>query len=207
MPQAVLEIVGPSQKLESLPLQVTQKVSTTSAIVRLALIIPAILLVLIPVTSLPDSAFALAQAAEHPGDALLAGIGIAIFVALFGFPLSRAIAALGSQRTVRIAQGFVTVENRSFFGTRTWTLPLQSYQGVAHIVRTSLSGARHELVLVHASRARRVLLCASDRLTESDLANAGHLLDLPLVPANDLYRWPKRQETAAARPVELVQAA
>lgn len=207
MPQAVLEIVGSPQKLEALPLQVTQRFSTTSVIARLAILIPAMLLVMIPVASLTGSAFALAQAAEHPGDALLAGVGIAIFLALFGFPLSRAVAALGSQRTVRIAQGFVTVENRSLFGTRTWTLPLNAYTGVAHIVRTSLSGARHELVLVHPNRTRRVLLCASDRLTEGDLTNAGRLLSLPLLPANDLYRWPNRKGAEPGRPVALVQAA
>jgi hypothetical protein len=207
MPHAVLEIVGSNQKFEALPLQVTQRVATASAVARLALLVPAILLVMIPVGSLSFSTTALAQFAEHPADAALASLGVGLFVALFGLPLSRAVRALVSRRSVRIEAGFITVEDRGLLGTRSWTLPLSAYQGVAHIVRTSLSGARHELVLVHPHRGRRVLLCASDRLSDADLDQASRLLSLPLVPANDLYRWPAPRTKAKPDHPEHARAA
>lgn len=192
MPQAALEIVGVNHKLEALPLYLTQRFSRASAVARLTLLVPAFLLVLVPVSFLWLSADVLAQATEHPLDALIAGAGVMLFVGLFGLPLSRAIKALVSRRTVRIEGGLVTVEDRGLLGLSTWTLPLASFNGVAHVIRTSLSGARHELVLVHPSRRRRVLLCTSDKLSETDLDQASRVLSLPLVPANDLYRWPSR---------------
>jgi hypothetical protein len=199
MPQAALEIVGVHHKLDALPLHLTQRFSRTSAVARLTLLVPAILLVLVPVGFFSFSTGAMAQLTAQPGDALLAGVGVALFCCLFGLPFSRAIKALVSQRTVTIEAGAVTVEDRGLFGLSTWTLPLSAYRGVAHVVRTSLSGARHELVLVHPSRSRRILLCTSDKLSETDLDQASRLLSLPLVPANDLYRWP----SLAAKPVQM----
>jgi hypothetical protein len=203
MPQAALEIVGVHQKFDALPLHLTQRFSRTSVVARLTLLVPAILLVLVPVGFFSLSANAMEQLTAHPADALLAGFGVALFVSLFGLPFSRAIKALVSKRTVRIEAGVVTVEDRGLLGLSTWTLPLTAYHGVAHVVRTSLSGARHELVLVHPSRSRRVLLCASDKLSETDLDQASQLLSLPRVPANDLYRWPSRPRKAMPIPADL----
>lgn len=203
MPEAALEIVGAKQKLEALPLHQTQRVSRASAATRLALLVPAILLVLVPVSFVLVSTDAFAQAIARPADAFLAGAGVAAFIALFGLPLSRAVAALVSRRTVRIDAGYITVGDHGLLGSRTWTLPLASYGGLAHVVRTSLSGARHELVLVHADRSRRVLLCASDKLSQADVECASRLLDLPLVPPNDLYRWRSdRAEAPVHTPVQ-----
>jgi len=197
MPQSALEIIGSEQRLDTLPLHLTQRFSRSAAVARLTLLVPAILLVLVPVSFLAVSTNALAQFSARPVDALVAGVGVALFSCLFGVPFSRAIKALVSQRTVRIEAGAVTVEDRGLFGLTTWTLPLTAYRGVAHVVRTSLSGARHELVLVHPSRRRQVLLCASEKLSDTDLDRASRLLSLPLVPANDLYRWPSRAEKPA----------
>mgnify|MGYP000921825390 CR=1 FL=1 len=190
MPQAALEIVGVNHKFDALPLHLTQRFSRTSAVARLTLLVPAILLVMVPVSFLWLSADVLARLSERPLDAMIASGGVILFGALFGLPLSRAIKALVSRRTVRIEAGLVTVEDRGLLGLSTWTLPLTSFRGVAHVIRTSLSGARHELVLVHPLPSRRVLLCASDKLSDTDLDQASRLLSLPLVPANDLYRWP-----------------
>lgn len=191
MPPAVLEIIGASPRLDSLPINVTQKFSCASTYTRLALLLPALLLVLIPAGSLflLGPVPALAHAATHPGDAALAAGGVTAFLLLFGLPFGRALHSLAARRHVHIAAGCVTVEDCGLLGRRTWTLPLSAYAGIAHVVRTSLSGTRHELVLVHPVRAHRVLLCTADKLTDVDLAGAARLLRLPLLPADDLYRW------------------
>jgi hypothetical protein len=67
---------------------------------------------------------------------------------------------------------------------------------VAHHIRASLSGARHEIVLVHADRRRSVLLHFADRVLESELAAVARRLELPVVPARWIYRTP----TPAAAP-------
>lgn len=203
MPQAALEIVGVHHSLDALPLHLKQRFSRASVVARLTLLVPAILLVLVPVSFFSLSDDGLTQLTARPGDALLAGVGVVMFSLLFGLPFSRAIKALVSRRTVRIEAGVVTVEDHGLFGLSTWTLPLSAYLGVAHVVRTSLSGARHELVLVHPSRSRRVLLRASDKLSETDLDQASRLLNLPRVPANDLYRWPSLPGKPAPMAVNL----
>lgn len=204
MPPAVLEIIGASARLDSLPIDVTQKFSPVSTIARLMLLLPALLLVLVPAASLLGSAPAMAYAAAHPGDAVLAAGGVIAFLILFGLPFGRALHSLATWRRVRIEAGCVMVEDCGLLGRRTWTLPLSAYTGIAHVVRTSLSGTRHELVLVHPVRVHRVLLCTADRLTEADLAGAGRLLRLPLLPAGHLYRW--SAGAAALPPASSVQA-
>lgn len=207
MTQAALEIIGLNHRLDALPLHITQRFSRTSVVARLALLVPAILLVLVLVSFIGLSSDALAQVTEHPADALLAGFGVMLFACLFVLPFSRAIKALVSHRTVRIEAGTVTVEDHGLFGSSSWSLPLTAYRGVAHVVRTSLSGARHELVLVHPVRNRRILLCAADKLSETDLDQASRVLNLPLLPANDLYRWPSRPAKPMPMAAELRAAA
>lgn len=210
MPPAVLEIIGSSPRLDSLPIDITQKFSSISTIGRLALLLPALLLVLIPAGSLlMGSAPALTHAATHPGDAALAAGGVISFLVLFGLPFGRALHSLAARRRVRIELSCVTVEDHGLLGRRTWTLPLSAYAGITHMVRTSLSGTRHELVLVHPVRAYRVLLCTSDQLTEADLAGAARLLRLPLLPAGDLYRWSASPSAPLSTPLArpLAQAA
>lgn len=189
MPQSILQVVGSASTFETLPVTVKQQFSMASALMRLAVLLPALLLVLVPVASLILSATGLSLLAQHPVEALVGVGGALLFLTLFGLPFARTVDALARRRTVRIEAGFVTVEDRGLFGSRSWTLPLGSYKGVAHLVRTHLSGARHELVLLHQDRSRQVIICAAERLSDVDLARASSLLSLPLVPANDLYQW------------------
>jgi hypothetical protein len=84
-------------------------------------------------------------------------------------------------------------------------MPLASYRGIAHVVRTSLSGTRHELVLVHPLRAHRILLCMADRISEAELAHAARILRLPVIAASDLYAWPMLARLH--RPVTAAQSA
>ncbi|MDX2204085.1 MAG: hypothetical protein NW223_15140 [Hyphomicrobiaceae bacterium] len=199
MAPAALEIIGLPQRLDTLPFEVEQRTSWSSAATRLALLVPVVLVVLVPVVSVLRSGAAAAQAVAHPGEAMVAGTGLALFLALFGLPAWRAARALGSRRRVTIEGGAVTVEESTPFGQTRWTLPIADFQGLAHVVRTSLSGARHEIMLVHRCRRRQVLLVTAERLSEADIAHAASLLRLPVVAAEHVVL---PQLVAPARPPE-----
>ncbi len=199
MPQAELEIVDAPQIFEGLPLEMNQRTSTASAVTKLVLLVPALMLVMVPVASLVVfSAPSLPQIAEHPAEALLGGAGVVVFLALFGMPLWRAVRSLGLRRHVRLEAGHISVAEQNLFKAENWTVPLEDYQGLAHVVRTSLSGSRHELVLVHTERSRDVLLKAGERLTEADIAHAAALLRVPVIAAKELYGRRRRMDEVRA---------
>ena len=76
---------------------------------------------------------------------------------------------------------------RTPFGSTAWSVPLASYSGIAHHVRASLSGLRHELILVHPDPAKNLLVAVADRIPQATLDRAKALLRLPEVPAKSLY--------------------
>jgi hypothetical protein len=197
MAPVALEIVSSSQRLEALPFESHQRTSWMGGAVRLVLLVSALLLVLIPASALLGAGSAAAKAAAHPADAAVAGLGLLVFLVLFGLPLHRAIRTLGLRRKVRLEAHNVSVEQSTLFNSDAWTLALSEFEGIAHVVRTSLSGARHELLLVHPQRERHVLLLAADSISEGDVARVGHLLRLPVLPAERVL-LPRR--AASVRP-------
>jgi hypothetical protein len=75
-------------------------------------------------------------------------------------------------------------------------------------VRATLSGLRHELILVHPVRGRSLLLHAGDQMTRGLLERATTLLRLPEVPARELYRIGRSLSPAPriAPPVPILEA-
>ncbi len=67
--------------------------------------------------------------------------------------------------------------------------------GVVHHVRASLSGTRHELILVHPQREKSVLLSLADKMPQSEVDRVAALLGQKVVPPSELYRfkalWPR----------------
>ena len=98
-------------------------------------------------------------------------------------------------RTVEIADGLVSVTEGGHFRSWAWAAPLASFTGVAHHVRASLSGTRHELILVHPTRAMSVLLSVAPRTTQSEVDRVATLLGHKEIPPSELYRfkalWPR----------------
>lgn len=199
MPQAMLVVVASSPLFDRLPFRVEQKTSRASAVIMLLLLVPAVAAMLVPVGLL--AAFAtptLWAAAEHPGAAAQVALGLGIWTLLFVVPAKRIIQRFGTSREVRIEHGLVTVRERGGFRSRAWTAPLSTFCGVAHHVRSTLSGVRYELILVHKDRSRSVLLCAGDRIPQSTIDSAAALFGLPHVPAGALYRFGTAREAPAA---------
>jgi len=114
-------------------------------------------------------------------------LAIGLCTVLFVLPLRRLLARAGATRVVEIAAGTVAVTDRGLFRARAWSAPLAGYRGVAHHVRTGLSGVRHELILVHAEPARHVLLAIAPRLSVETLARTASLLGLTVIQARELY--------------------
>lgn len=129
----------------------------------------------------------------QPAAALKIALGIALLMALVGWPIRALASRLGSRREVVIGDDHVSVTDHGVISTRRWSEPIASYQGLAHHIRTTLSGQRHELVMVHRSQSANVLIGLSNRMTDRDVEAACHRLGLPLVPAKLLYGSAKLQ--------------
>ena len=176
--------------LDLLPIRIEQTNSRAGTVWRLLLLSPALVLLAVPmlvgahVAGEPEARAALSG---HPLAAVQVLVGFLLWAGLLSIPLMQAVARMGARRTIEIDRQTVTVEERGIGGTRHWSVPLASYQGIAHHVRTSVSGVRHELILVHAEPARDVLIAVADRIGQGTLDKAKALLGLPELPARAIY--------------------
>ena len=165
----------------------------------LVLIFPALLVVCFAATMLIVNAALLPEAravlARHPALGFEVLLAIALVGCLLGLPAKRLFARLTLAHEVAIDTASVTVTERSRFRTKTWSRPLSSYSGVAHHVRASLSGVRHELILVHPERAKSVLLSLAERISQAEVDRVAELMAQKEIPASALYRfhvqWPR----------------
>lgn len=194
MSKLIFDHIAPATDFEALPIRFTGRSARGPAVTRLLLILPAMAIFFVPlslvIANAAGDASPLASISERPLSVLQIGLGIAIWCGIFLLPVRDIVMRLGSERTVMIDGGRVEVSERTPFGTNRWSAPLSTYAGIAHHVRTSLSGLRHELVLVHADPAKNILLAVADRIPQTKLDRAKQLLGLPEVPARALYDKP-----------------
>lgn len=188
--------VVPEQVPNQLPIRFEQSTSRASIVLRLLLLVPALVIVAVPLTLLAAHAVAEPAAlhflAEHPLTTVQISLAIAICALLFVRPLQRLLVRAGAKRQVEIAAGTVRVTDWGPLRTRAWSEALSGYRGVAHHVRTTLSGMRQEMILVHPDPARHVLLAVGDNISKETLARTAALFNLPEVHARELYgfeRW------------------
>ena len=73
-------------------------------------------------------------------------------------------------------------------GPCTWHSPLSEFRGIAHRIAASLSGTRHELILLHGNGRRSVMVAAKDVLTPAEVARVAKLLGQREIPAVALYQ-------------------
>lgn len=113
--------------------------------------------------------------------------GLMMLSALFLVPVRRLVADFG-RGIVEIDGNTVRVSEKGLFSARRFREPLDAYKGIAHRVRTTVSGIHHELVLVHPD-ARRDVVIALDRM-EAAVSPASMIarLGLPEIAAGDLAR-------------------
>ena len=101
---------------------------------------------------------ALSRALAQPLTTAQIVFGILMLSALLLVPARRMIAGIGRAGTVEIDRGSVQVTERRLLSKRQFSEPLEAYRGVAHRIRTTVSGIHHELVLVHPDARRDVVI-------------------------------------------------
>jgi hypothetical protein len=198
------------------PIQSAQTSKRWSEVIRLALLAG-----LAGVIVLPQIALALYALSNPETRALILdrplmtaelATALVFWIGLFAWPLRRLHARVNGRRNVEISRLSVTVRDEKLMKTETWSAPLATYTGISHRVRASLSGSRHELILVHPDKSRSVLLMVSEHISEADIQRFTRLLGLPQIPARQngrAHRPVNMQELRAlpARSVPLAQAA
>jgi hypothetical protein len=201
---AAIDRMTPSMPDLSLPvIRLEQRPARQTVGARLAFLLLAATLLLFPFYLLVSTALAdqtLRDAvATRPMATVQVLTGLAFWIFLFGLPIARLVDAVTRTRTVEIADGLVTVHDRAFGRGETWQAPVAAFSGVAHYLRASLSGVRHELILVHPERERSVLLTVADSLLQSDLDRVCGALSLSELPASAFHRPSHKGPVLGAR--------
>jgi hypothetical protein len=115
-------------------------------------------------------------------------VGIGLWTVLFVLPAKRLVQRFGSIRRIHIDTNTVTVSERGMFGSRQWSAPLSEYTGITRHLRSTLSGLRHELIMVHRESRKSVLLHSGDLASPPTIEQAVRLLGLPEIQPRELYR-------------------
>lgn len=176
----------------ALPLRLSQTCAHRSAAIWLSLGLPAVLAVAIASLALVLQALyapgARAVLAQHPALGLELLAAIAFWLYLIGLPIRRLFHRVTATRIVDIDADTVAVHEGGYLRRQTWSAPLSSYVGLAHHLRASLSGTRHELILVHPEKPKSVLISIADILPESEVQRVATLLGQKVIPSSELYR-------------------
>lgn len=186
--------LDPTPDFGQLPIEIKLTTSRAAAMIRLLMLAPMMVMLAVPLSLI--GAFASSEIStspidhlvSHPMIALKIGVGLTIWAALFVWPIKRLVTRMGATRRVTIDTASVTVVDSSPFGTKTWSEPLANFMGIAHHIRASLSGNRHELLLIHADRSKTLPITIVDRLSQTEFDKAKALLRLPEVSASWAYR-------------------
>ena len=144
--------------------------------------------------------------AEHPASSALLAAGILVGLVLLTYPLRAGLARLGGSARVQMADGMVTVERKGLLGRNRWSEPLAQFCGVTHHIRATLSGPRHEIILVHRDPAKDVLLQLDSRHPQEGADHYARLLSLPEMQPRELYNRRRSAPVttpALAQPVEM----
>ena len=193
---AAYDRVSPADPLSAFPIILEQRNARLPAATLLVLLAALLILAAIPVGLI----LSLAGGAlwERPVAGIQGAVGLAIWFALFTFPAVDLVRRLTSSRSVKIELGRVTVTEQRLLGSATWTAPISAFDGLAHHIRTSVSGTRHELILAHSDRSRCVLIAIADRFAKPEVDRAAAMLGVREIPARDLYSTRPRVDIAPA---------
>lgn len=112
---------------------------------------------------------------------------LALWTAVLVIPAHRLATASGRRSSIEVSPTVVRVSEEYGRRTESWSEPLASFSGVAHHTRTSLSGMRQELVMVHPNRGRSVIIAAAPLISDSAHEDMARFLSLPRVHPAAIY--------------------
>lgn len=189
---AEFKTVAASNPLVSFPIELRQGTPFVGALGSVLVLLPTAAALLVPFVllgqHLVSEAEARAQLLDHPGSSLQIALALGLWALLFAMPTHRLLTRMFAKRVIEIDGTSVTVAERGLFAGSSWSEPLASYLGVAHHVRASVSGTRHELILVHPDADKSLLLATAERFTDTEVARVARFLGTVEVPARELYR-------------------
>jgi hypothetical protein len=205
MAVARMKIDTPTDSCPLLPLVLEQQVS------RGSLVSAGLFIALAAATLLAPFSLLAASAAEEPAQfmatmsqpavALQLTLALIVALAFVALPLRRLVRRAQQPRRIEVSSQGVSALD-AVRGRTVWHEPLSAYRGIAHHIRTSLSGAQHEIVLVHPERSKSVVLQAADRINQAQVDAMAALLAVAEVPARTLYQghridlWPFGRQAA-----------
>jgi hypothetical protein len=170
----------------TLPLRLEQRPSKTSALMLVGLLLPVTACVLVPFVMValagPDL---IALAFDNPLAMAQLCVGALLWIGLFVAPVAIFARRHGVARTVEVTEKHVTVTEVSALGRDTRIIPLSSFDGVVHVVRTSVSHVRHELCLIDFDTRTRTVFHVADRIGRETVDDVARLLNLPEIQARD----------------------
>jgi hypothetical protein len=193
MRAAAFETILPNGPINSLPLELRQTPSRSSPLLMLTLALPAVIVVLAPFSMIAaHAALDSSMLIERTATTVQLGLALVLWALVFVLPLAKCAQQLVKSRTISITHELVNVTDRGLFGNKTWVQPLSAYRGIAHHVRSSLSGTRHELLLIHPNPACSLLLRAADNIGQTEIDDLGNLLGCREIAPQVFYRNTKQ---------------
>ncbi len=175
----------------SLPITLEQRVSIASFVTTSLSIALAAGVLLTPfglvagLAALDPSAFL--TIAQHPATAIQLGLALAIGIGFVAVPMKRLVRRARAPRRIVVCDQTVVATDRWLADGGGWSEPLAAYKGVAHHVRTTLSGAHHEIVLIHEEASKSVVLHMADRIAQPQVDAVAALLNVAEIPARAMY--------------------
>jgi hypothetical protein len=183
------ELASSSTSTPSFPLTFEQSPEGSSRFVLLALLCPVVAALMAPFwlifSKLVSDPATRAIVEDRPLMAFELMLGLLVLAWIFGLPLANLVRTVIRRRQITIDGVGVRVRDRGLFRTRTWAEPMGAYAGVTHRVRSSLSGVRHELVLVHRRPSRSVVLQSSSQISQDVVDRAARLFSIAEIPSRE----------------------
>jgi len=206
MRASAFDSIVPSTPITALPAALELNASRVSPILVLILALPVALAALVPFCLIAQHSEFLGLISRIETSIPLA-FALVGWTALFGWPIAAAVANFGRSQSITIYHGAVSVAERRLFSRTSWSEPLPAYLGVAHHVRASHSGSRHELLLVHPDPARSLLLRACTTICQREIDELCHLLGCREIAPRVFYRKARRAVVPHEGPASSLAAA
>jgi hypothetical protein len=191
------------QQADTLPLRLEMAPSTSRTVARsllvaftlAALAVPAVL-----ATLLLERLGPLQLVADSPLTWLALALQPVLWIALAGLALSCILPRVGRRRRVIVRSYEVRIADRAFPRLAMRRVPLRSFRGIAHAVRTTLGSSHQEIVLMHANPDWSVPLVLAPTIAQSEVDRLARLLALPVLPAREVYRIERPAFIGVLRP-------